>query len=73
MWPFIKCFMYMNRVEYYTAVENAIFILIWSNIQDAISNGGKSERCIYVAIFIKMEKEYIYSVFVSIKNQKHRN
>lgn len=63
----------MNRVEYYTAVENTIFILIWSNIQDTISNGGKSERHIYVGIFIKMEKEYIYSVFVSIKSQKHRN
>lgn len=45
-----------------------LYILIWSNFQDTISNGGKNERCIYVAIFIKMEKECIFSVFVNIKN-----
>lgn len=45
-----------------------LYTLVWDNFQDTISNGGKSERCIYVTIFIKMEKEYIFSVFVNIKN-----
>lgn len=45
-----------------------LYILIWNNFQDTISNGEKAKDAYMLPFSLKMEKEYIFSVFVNIKN-----